>query len=195
MKLSATKALIAAAALVLLAGGALLWISRPDGLSDLGKSQSGPGSPAAEIDITPPQERPLAPKLVWRDGEGGAHDLTDLRGKAALINLWATWCGPCVSEMPELDALAGRLDGEHFVVMAVAIDQSTEQAGGFLTKAGLHHLSAFTGKARDFSLIGLPTTLLIDTAGRLAWRGLGRRNWTAPEVENILGGLMAETAP
>lgn len=195
MKISSPKALTAAAALFLLAGALLVVISRFDGPADIVGSQSGSGGPYSDIAAAPPQERPQAPELVWRDGGDGAHGLKELRGKVVLLNLWATWCGPCITEMPELDALAGRLEGDHFAVVAVAINQSAEQADKFLTRADLHHLSAFTGKAGDFALIGLPTTLLIDAAGRVAWRGLGRRNWSAPEAESILRQLIVEPGP
>ncbi len=133
--------------------------------------------------------------FVWRQTPGsvGTHDfaligstaaasLSDYRGKTVLVNFWATWCPPCVKEMPDLNALQAMRGGEDFSVVAISLDtEGPAVVTGFLDRHGLSHLKPYLGRGREtfdhFRLAELPTTLLIGPDGRI-WGALaGAADW------------------
>ncbi len=126
-------------------------------------------------------ERPIA-EFSFTDGAGKPEQLADFTGKVVLLNLWATWCPPCVREMPSLNRLQVELGGSEFVVLAVAEDR-----GGaavvlpFLEKNRLQalspHLDPSGAAVRAFGLRGLPSSVLIGRDGREVARLLGGTDW------------------
>ena len=134
--------------------------------------------------LDPP--RPL-PELRFVDGEGRPLTLADFRGKVILLNLWATWCIPCIAEMPTLDRLQAKLGGPDFQVIVLAID-----IGGlplvekFYRALKLKALGIYvdkTTRARTaLGIIGIPTTLLIDRQGREIGRFAGPAEWDSQEA-------------
>jgi len=134
--------------------------------------------------LDPP--RPL-PELRFVDGEGRPLTLADFRGKVILLNLWATWCIPCIAEMPTLDRLQAKLGGPDFQVIVLAID-----IGGlplvekFYRALKLKALGIYvdkTARARvALGVAGIPTTLLIDRQGREIGRLAGPAEWDSPEA-------------
>ena len=99
-------------------------------------------------------DAPAQPVVAYSDADGGEVRLSDYRGQVILVNFWATWCGPCVEEMPALDRLQGELGGEDFQVVTVSLDRGwrsiSESAGEldeatraevdrWLTRRGLPH--------------------------------------------------------
>ena len=116
-------------------------------------------------------------RLVTLDGKPTT--LAAYRGKPLLVNLWATWCAPCIAEMPSLDKAAAS-------VTAIALNQGEELAKmqPFLTKAKLAHLRTLRDPEMAVSLglaTNLPTTLLYDARGKEVWRVAGGRDWGTPE--------------
>lgn len=147
----------------------------------------------SKVVAAPVGERLEAPPMSWKDDAGkGVVSLDSLHGKVVLVNLWATWCGPCISEMPDLDALEQRLGGEHFRVAPIAMDQPPAVVRRYLTQARLQALPVYTGESSKLAVGVLPTSMIIDGAGRIAWQGVGRRPWLSPEVETTLRALIAE---
>jgi thiol-disulfide isomerase/thioredoxin len=144
-----------------------------------------PGGESAVMSLhdTP---RPL-PKIRFQDGDGGSLTLADFRGKVVLLNIWATWCGPCRREMPTLDRLQATLGGPDFEVVALSIDRAgVGVVIEFYAEVGVEHLAKYideSGKAaRQLSAVGLPTTLLIDREGREIGRHVGPAEWDTPEM-------------
>src|SRR3546814_2020452 len=112
---------------------------------------------------------------------------SDLRGKIVLLNIWATWCGPCREEMPTLDRLQARLGGPAFEVVALSIDRAgIGVVSEFYAEISVQHLAKHideSGKAADeLNALGLHTTLLIDPEGREIGRHVGPAAWDAPET-------------
>jgi thiol-disulfide isomerase/thioredoxin len=125
-----------------------------------------------------PRELP-AHELVGPDG--AATDLSVFRGKVVLVNFWATWCPPCVKEMPSLDNLQAQRGGEHFEVVAISIDRKRDLAANFLEEKGLEHLALFTadmGKTmKAFRVGALPTSLIISPEGKILGAIAGDAEW------------------
>ena len=130
------------------------------------------------------------PDFTATDAEGNTLDLRSLRGKPVLLNLWATWCAPCIAELPTLDKLAIEY-GERMEVLAISQDISqTEKVAPFLEEQGLNHLEPWLDSQSDlsFALGGapLPTTLLYDSEGREIWRYSGGFDWTSKEAKSLI---------
>ena len=131
-----------------------------------------------------------APEMAFLDPEGGPVSLADFRGKPLLLNLWATWCAPCVKEMPTLDALAGR--GGNLEVLAVSQDMEGEEAkvAAFFEQRKLANLEPFRDPELNL-MMGLeaqvlPTTILYDAEGREVWRMVGAYDWAGADAARLL---------
>lgn len=129
--------------------------------------------------------KPLA-DLEFLDADDKPMKLADLTGKARLINLWATWCAPCVKEMPSLDRLQAAFPKDKFVVLPISLDgPSRAKVAPFYKERKLDNLGIFYDKGRkamsvlDVSL--LPTSILVDPAGRELGRLEGDADWDTPE--------------
>ena len=186
--MQAGKLVIAGAALAAVIATAAIFAVIPDRSS----VQSG----AAAALSRPPEEllpftwhdrpRPL-PEFYFTDAEGAPLSLADFRGRTVLINLWATWCAPCLLEMPMLDALAREAGGPGFAVVVLNQDRGgPEIAVPFWEERGFQSLRLYLdpsfAAARAIDPIGLPLTLLVDRQGRELARLAGIAEWSAPPV-------------
>jgi thiol-disulfide isomerase/thioredoxin len=123
--------------------------------------------------------------------DGTVLTLTSFPGQVLLVNFWATWCAPCVEEMPHLNALQQDAGSPRFQVLTISQDrEGTAKAQGFLDKHGLAALQAHTDArwdlGRALKLRGLPTTLLIDAEGRELGRFEGPADWAGPEARALI---------
>ena len=131
------------------------------------------------------------PTGVLKDTAGKTLDLASLKGKPLLINLWATWCGPCVREMRTLDAMAGQKAGSLRVVTVSEDMGGADKVKAWFAGHKLDHVEpwldgdstlAFFYKAGD-----LPTSVLYDAKGREVWRMTGGHDWSAPDTAGLIG--------
>ena len=143
-----------------------------------------------------------APKPVaainFDDAQGRSRSLAEFKGKVVLLNIWATWCGPCRKEMPALDRLQAALGGPEFEVVALSIDRGgTDAVRKFFADIGIRTLAMYldsSGQAlRTLSALGLPTTLLIDREGREIGRLIGPAEWDAPEMVEFVQCVVARS--
>jgi peroxiredoxin len=115
--------------------------------------------------------------------------LSDLRGKVVLISFWATWCKPCEDEMPSMERLHRRLEGQPFAVLAVSVDTDMEQLKSFRDRLGLTLpilLDPEKKVASAYQAFRYPETVLIDAKGEVAGRFIGPRDWDSQTyVEKI----------
>src|SRR5437879_2158602 len=131
-----------------------------------------------------------APTISVVDLAGNTVSLSEFAGRLVLINLWATWCEPCLREMPSLERLQSRL-GDRIAVLGV----SQDRGGGktvepFIAKLGLKSLKIYvdpkSAVGRAFEVKGLPTSLLIDRDGKVAGRVEGAAEWESSKIIAIL---------
>jgi thiol-disulfide isomerase/thioredoxin len=141
--------------------------------------------------IDPPQKMP---PLVFEDAHGAQHSLGDYRGKFVLLNIWATWCVPCVSEMPSLDALQRSADPARLAVIPLSEDRGDSVVGAFYKTHKITHLPIAVDHAgiapSALKLRGLPTTLLIDPQGREVARIEGDEDWNSADAAYFLKSQM-----
>lgn len=129
----------------------------------------------------PPQN---APSVTFTDGKGARHALEEFRGRYVLLNLWATWCAPCVAELPALVRLQARVPGLH--ILAINTDRASVDAAEFLRNNRARALAVYrdsdTMMIRSFKAVGLPLTVLIDPEGKVIARAQGPAEWDHPNV-------------
>jgi thiol-disulfide isomerase/thioredoxin len=124
---------------------------------------------------------PGAP-VRFEDDQGQPRSLADFRGKIVLLNVWATWCAPCIKEIPALDHLAAALSDVDFSVVAVSVDRKgIEAVRKVFTERDVKKLPIYIDRSsevfRMVRAIGLPTSLLIDREGREFGRAVGLAQW------------------
>lgn len=141
------------------------------------------GAMSGFVSIDEPPAQPLVPLVT---GEGEDITLADRRGKLVLVNFWATWCAPCVVEMPSLDALQRRLGSEDFEVVAISMDRTMDEARRFYEENGLTSLALYHDPGLRSALAagsrGLPTTILYDRHGGEIGRLSGEAVWDSEEA-------------
>jgi len=130
-----------------------------------------------------------APQFVLSDGTRTA-DLSKLRGRVVVLNLWATFCAPCIEELPSLLALQQQMPD--VAIVAVSMDQDPDVYRRFLDE---HHVSVLTVRDPDqrvnalYGTVQIPETYIIDRQGVLRRKFIGAQNWTSPEITGYLSKL------
>jgi peroxiredoxin len=133
------------------------------------------------------------PPLELADLDGKRHRLGDYRGKAVLVNFWATWCVPCRDEMPSIERLRASLEGRPFAVLAVNLGEPPSRIQAFLEKVPVRFtvlLDSDTKTAKAWQAKLLPATYIIGPDGAIRYRHLGELDWSKPEVRAAIVGLM-----
>lgn len=136
------------------------------------------------------------PDIEIQDFSDRPLSLSGFRGRALLLNFWATWCTPCVKEMPSLDRLQAALPTDKFLVIPLSIDGPTKpKVEPFYKEQKLRHLGVYFDKGRkamqalDVTL--LPTSILVDPAGRELGRIEGDADWDMPESIALMKAALA----
>jgi cytochrome c biogenesis protein CcmG, thiol:disulfide interchange protein DsbE len=138
----------------------------------------------------PSQVNKVAPDFSLDDGHTKVH-LADMRGKVVVLNFWATWCTPCILELPSLLSLQKQLP--QVVVLAVSIDEDDTVYRKFLLDHHVDLLTVRDGQQSSNSLYHTemyPETYVIDRQGVIRRKFIGAQDWTNPEIESYLGRLM-----
>jgi len=130
-----------------------------------------------------------APQFVMGDGTRSV-DLSKLRGRVVVLNLWATWCAPCIEELPSLLALQKQMP--ELAVVAVSMDQDPDVYQRFLVE---HHVDVLTVRDEDqkvnalYGTVQIPETYIIDKQGVLRRKFIGAQVWTSPEITSYLSKM------
>ncbi len=131
------------------------------------------------------------PKVTVKDLTGTEFDLSQASGQPVLLNLWATWCAPCVAEMPLLNDLAGELKGKVKVVTVSEDMKGAEVVGPFLNGKDWDNLPHWMDPENDLAFgfgggASLPLTVLYDAQGKEVWRIIGGYDWASPEARGLI---------
>jgi len=132
---------------------------------------------------------PVALNFTALDGK--ALTLADFKGKVAVVNLWATWCAPCIKEMPSLDRMNARLASQGLALLAISQDRGgAKVVEPFLEKLGLKSLPVYLDPKGEVQRVlgvrGLPTTVVFDAEGRELGRFEGDANWDGADARALL---------
>jgi peroxiredoxin len=172
----------------------------PGGLASQGTSASQGSTSAAAEDphealrlIRPKKATPAKPFTV-QTPTGGTLRLSDLRGKIVMVNFWATWCPPCLEEMPAMQRLYDRFKADGFVVVALSVDTQRGEVTAFVKEHTLTFPVGLDPKmqvAEAYSVRALPSTFFIDSQGRTVAMALGPREWDGPHAQALIRNLLA----
>jgi peroxiredoxin len=135
-----------------------------------------------------------APDFTYPGLNGEKVSLSDYKGKVVLVNIWATWCPPCVEEMPSMEKLYQKLNGENFEILAVSIDSLGAKAvGPFMEKHQLTFPALIDSKGtiqKIYRTTGVPESFIIDMDGILVKKVIGPRDWARSDVLRLFRDLM-----
>lgn len=139
---------------------------------------------------------PLPPTTVFSTADGRELTLEDLRGKTVVLNVWATWCPPCVAEMPSLDRLQALRGGNDFEVITISIDRTEYEPAKFFTDNNIENLAPYHdgsyGIPGNLRLQGYPTTLIYNPEGREIAYVEGEADWDSDEALALVDYLTGQ---
>lgn len=138
-----------------------------------------------------------APELKARDLAGAPKTLSDYRGKVVLLNFWASWCPPCLREIPSMERLRIKMAGRPLAIVALDSAEAQEDVNAFLStmKPGFPVLLDPDGSnTRRWKVFALPTTFLLDAEGRVRYVLTGPTEWDEGEALAVIESLLAEQA-
>lgn len=142
-----------------------------------------------------PRQADLRWRLVRPDGRS-VIDLSQFRGRPVFLNIWATWCPPCVAELPSIDLLAGNARLKDVAFLCVSVGESPNTVRAFVERRKLKVpvYLAVDDPPDDFATDAIPATFILDREGRIVSQEVGSAQWDAPEVVDFLEKL-AEDQP
>jgi len=129
--------------------------------------------------------------LEATDLDGMRVSFADFRGEVLVLNFWATWCGPCIAEMPSLAGLREKTEGAGVRFACVTREKEMDKVRAFVEKRGLAlPVYVLEGEPPEvFRTRGIPATFILDRAGMIAMRHIGAARWDAESVVNFVRGL------
>jgi len=200
-----TPRLLGAALVILGAGGAgfLAYRAHRADAPILTAAPVAPTGPAVHPDPTPVPEAALAKKTIptslpdisLADMHGKSTRLASFGGRPLMVNFWATWCAPCLEEMPSIERLRRSLDARRFAVLAVNVGEGPRVAGDFAKKMGLGFnflLDRDLKASKAWGARVLPATFIVDPDGKVRYSHFGALDWSSAEVRKLVAGLVVE---
>lgn len=153
----------------------------------------GAASAKEDAVLTPWSGTPDAPPIDLLRPDGSPVNLKDLRGKVVLVNFWATWCEPCVAEMPSLQRLRSEFGAERLEVLGVNFQEGPARINAFVQRAGITFpivRDTDGAVARSWSARVFPSTFVVDRGGRIRFALMGEADWTSPAIVNAIRPLL-----
>ena len=145
--------------------------------------------------MTSREAPPRAPSTEFMTADGQSLTLDELRGKTVLVNVWATWCPPCIEEMPSLDRLQELRGGEDFEVVTISIDRTKDEPAKFFAKNDIENLAPWHDGTfaipGQLILRGYPSTVIYSPLGREIAFFEGDAEWDSPEALALVDYLTA----
>ena len=137
----------------------------------------------------------VAPDFTVNDSDGKQLKLSDLRGNLVFLNFWATWCPPCVHEMPEMELLNRAFKDRKFQMVAVSVDDNWETVAGFYKEHNLSlpaYLDAGQKVSTRYNVFKFPETLILDRNGHVLKHYIGEQRWASPHLLASFDTLIKE---
>jgi thiol-disulfide isomerase/thioredoxin len=136
------------------------------------------------------------PETVFLTADGTEHHLSEFKGRGMVVNMWATWCVPCVAEMPSLEQLSKALAPRDIAVLPLSSDRGgAERVSAWYQSHGITALPVLLdpkgAMARAFAARGIPTTVIINIGGKVVAKLEGAADWAAADVATLVGKLTA----
>ena len=150
---------------------------------------------AAQAQSLKPWTGGAAPALQLATPDGAARRLEDYRGRVVLLNFWATWCAPCLEEMPSIEKLRRSLDPRRFAVVAVNVGEGPAAVRAFAEKMGLGFdflLDRDLKSSKAWGARVLPMTFVVAPDGKVRYSYTGAIDWSRPDVRKAIAGLIVE---
>jgi thiol-disulfide isomerase/thioredoxin len=158
--------------------------------SDKAQPQAAASTAQAEGTLDRSHKGSALPDVTVTDPEGKQLKLASLTGKPTLINLWATWCAPCIAELPTLNRISNRADMNLQVVTVSQDMGDAAKVQTFLDQKGFAQLPAWIDAKGDlathYGVQTLPATVYYDAAGKELWRYTGGKDWAGEEATKLL---------
>lgn len=139
-----------------------------------------------------------APPIDLLRPDGSPLSLRDLRGKVVLVNFWASWCEPCLAEMPSLQRLCHQLGAERFEVLGVNYQEGLARINAFVQKTGVTFpivRDTDGAIARAWSARVFPSSYILDRAGQIRYLLVGEADWTSPAIVSTIRSLLRPPPP
>jgi len=148
-------------------------------------------------ELRPVPEGIPSPEFVLPGLDGTEHRLSDLRGSVVLVNFWASWCQPCIKELPSLQRLHANYAGKPFEILAIDVMEDENRVRHFATLHGMNFPVLLDTDGQQFAAWGskvLPTTFVIDATGMVRYVGLADLQWDTGAARKALDALMEKFA-
>lgn len=142
-----------------------------------------------------PYEGEALPDFTLSDMQGKSHTLSDYKGRVVMLNFWATYCGPCIKEMPSMQRLKEKMAGKPFVILAVNMAEEPADVEAFLSKHKIKIdfpllLDPEGEVVEQWMISAVPTTFILDPTGKIRYALYGGLEWDSDEVIRTLNGLL-----
>jgi len=153
-----------------------------------------------ELDPSQVEKRQILPDYLFHDAHSMTHKLSDFHGQVLILSFWASWCSPCLVELPTFAQMQKRLKNKGLNILAVNVedgDEGKKFAEDFWSRNKFDFMSFFDSTkelAESFQVDLLPSNFVIDKSGRLAFSGFGSTDWSSPQIVELIEGLLQESA-
>ena len=148
----------------------------------------------SKIGVTPIKNHKKTPNFCLEELNGEKIQLAGLKGKIIFLNFWATWCGPCIEEMPSMEALYQHYKKTDFLFLTISVDCGGRESVRKFVERHRYRIPILLDPAGQtlelFEISRIPATLIIDRNGRMMGRVIGPRNWSSPEVFSLVDQML-----
>ncbi|MCF6220728.1 MAG: TlpA family protein disulfide reductase [Robiginitomaculum sp.] len=138
---------------------------------------------------------PAQPKMTFKTANGTDISLADFHGQTILLNIWATWCAPCVAEIPSLDKLQAQRGSASFTVVTISMDRHIDDAKAFFEKANINNLQLYIDPTYSISskigVQGIPISVFYNPSGQEIARIPGDVDWQSAETTALLDAILS----